>query len=249
MINLFSNGGTHGAVLSQRKEFGIEGRPYITVTLNLHAGDIRKPFSVKARGDVYAAAYEGLRYSLLSDLASLGRALKKDREVCIWYSANDTDEYLGMLAFVEYLKSKDACIYLCDYSPVCKEGDGPVISRFELIGKPEIHLMSEDECNSILAELDRLKKENTGLRMLRNGKIESLPDDYFDEKILAAVKGETMVSDIYSRLFDDMPYMLDFCLLRLRRLIEMNKLITVEDWDDDNDEHKAFWQTVVRKMP
>ena len=236
-------------MLSQRKEFGIEGRPYITVTLNLHAGDIRKPFSVKARGDVYAAAYEGLRYSLLSSLASLGMALKKDREVCIWYSANDTDEYLGMLAFVEYLKNKDACIYLCDYSLVCKASEDPAISRFELIGKPEIHLMSEDECSAILAELDRLKKENTSLRMLRNGRIESLPDDHFDKKILVAVKGETMVSDIYSRLFDEMPRMLTFCLLRIRRLIEMNKLIIVEDRDDKNDEHKAFWQTVVRKMP
>ena len=116
MLNVFFRDSGAGAAKFMRKPLGIEdGSSYTSVGLFLHAGNLENPFVFKTRKYLY---YENCGW--ISDgLKRFKKALSSDNNICIWYSSKDTDEYLGMLATVDYLSDKGKKIWLCDYSGIC----------------------------------------------------------------------------------------------------------------------------------
>ena len=227
MINLFSDGHVHAIARLNSKLFSSDDEKFITVDLKLHGGDIRKPFSVAARKDINVSISPSLANSVTYDMRKLRTALKTDKNVCIWYSSKDTDEYLAMLAFVEWFSDKEVSISLCDHSVLCEDIRK---SEAEFTSKPERRIMTEDERSEYLAELRRLKEENTYLRMKINGRICSLPEDHFDSRIFEVIGNRTITAgEVYQKLFDEMPRMLAFLFYRLRKLICMGKLEVVDD--------------------
>ncbi|SFD04674.1 DUF3658 domain-containing protein [Ruminococcus albus] len=227
MINLFSDGHVHGIAILNSDLFASEDEKYITVDLKLHGGDIRKPFSATARKDINGSIFSSLANSVTYDMRKLKTALKIDKDVCIWYSSKDTDEYLAMLAFVEWFADKEVIVSLCDHSVCCEDIRK---STDEFSTKPERRKMTADEHSAYLAEFTRLKEENTYLRMMINGRICSLPEDHFDNRIFEVIGDRTITAEeIYQELFDEMSRMLAFLFYRLRKLISLGKLEVVDD--------------------
>ncbi len=249
MINLFPDDHVSGVVRSEQRRVGIEGYPYVGVDLKLYAGDISEPFCVSSRRNIYNAYYEGLDAAVSNGIRRLKKALKKDSQVCIWFTPYDACEYLAMLAFIEWLTEKGSVIYLCDYSEACPDLHTNMYCKFK--AKPEKHLLSNEERRTYLTELAKLKAEDTGLRLMIDGKIVSLPDNHFDARILEVIGDKTVRTiEPYSELFNEMPRMLNFMLYRIRVLIKVGKLEIVKNGKIESGIYGTgddFGQTLIRR--
>jgi hypothetical protein len=185
-----------------------------------------------------------------SSIIRLKKALKRDNHVCIWYSKDSLEEYLAMLAFIEWLTENGAVIYLSDYTEVCPEMQ--TNTECEFIKKPDIHLLTNEEKTIYLAELARLKEENTKLRMFKGGKIVSLPEESFDERILEIIGDREMKTImVYPEINDELPLMLTFVLYRIRKLIAKGELEIVKHGKIDSGAIYGtvddFGKTIVRR--
>ena len=249
MIDLFSVDMVSGEVFSKKSELALDGHTFISVELKLYAGDIRTPFSVNSRREIYGAYFEELVDSVAESIRRLKKALKEDNSVCIWYSEKEAEEYLAMLAFVEWLTDKGAVIYLCDYTEACP--DMYTNCDCEFLFRPEMNLLTNEERSKYLAELECLKKENTKLRMYSNGRIVSLPEDSYDERILEVIGDKEMQTImVYPELCDEMPHMLTFILYRIRCMIASGVLEVVKDGKIESGMYGTgddFGKTIVRK--
>ena len=154
-----------------------------------------------------------------------------------------------MLAFVEWLTEKGAVIYLCDYTEACP--DLNTNRDCEFLFRPEMHLLTNEERTRYLTELKRLKNENTKLRVFSNGRIVSLPEDRYDERILEVIgEREMKTIMVYPELWDEMPLMLTFILYRIRCLIASEVLEVVREGKIESGMYGAgddFGKTIVRK--
>lgn len=110
MVNLFFSGSSEGTARFHNMELGIEGETLVSLTLELNTGDISNPFNVSSRRDVYNSHYE-LDWAVSGEMRRLKKALKTDKQLCLWYSSKSIDEYLGMLASVAQFDGKGVNIY------------------------------------------------------------------------------------------------------------------------------------------
>lgn len=239
MINLFFSGSAAGNIFNNHKEFGLSDENVIFIALHLYAGDISEPFNVSSRKEVYNAYFK-LASAVSSDIRRFKQLLKKDNDLCIWYSSREVDEYLGMLATVFDPHINGHTIYLCDCEQVSES-----IAIFDEnadLSKIERHLITADESSSFRTQWSILQAENAPLRVLNNGKIVSKPIDYADELIYNEIgDNETVIADICSELMKgDLARKLDFILMRIRQLIKEGKLEIVKRVKCDECYGKPF---------
>ena len=97
--------------------------------------------------------------------------MKKGNSVCIWFSKKDADEYLGMLAVIEYLSGKGKTIYLCDYTDIFDlmlyhehytlTDDDEIIKNELVFDKlPKKNILSMAEYQQFMQELNEIKAVN-----------------------------------------------------------------------------------------
>lgn len=239
MINLFFSGSAAGNVYNQPIEFGLSDKNVVCIVLSLHAGDISEPFNVNSRKEVYNAYFE-FSSGVSSDIRRFKQLLKKDNEICIWYSSRDVDEYLGMLAIVADSYINGHTIYLCDCEQVCESI--AVLDENADLSKIEKHLITAEESSSFLSQWSSLQAENAPLRIMDNGKIISKSINYADDLIYNVIgDSETVIADICSALMKDyLARKLAFILLRIRQLIEAGKLEIVKRVKCDECYGKPF---------
>lgn len=229
MINLFFSDSAGGSGVRHRTKLGIELDSIYPLGLWLHAGDISEPFNVSKRRDVYTAYFD-LDSVVSGEIRRLKKALKNDNQLCLWYTKTDVDEYLGMLATIYQFNGKGIVFYECDCSDICECIS--YLQQEEEIGDVQVSLLSGKEITERLTEWKRISSENAVLRMIKDGKVISLPADYIDERIYSIIgEEETKIADICSQLLqqEDMNRKLDFILLRLRQLIESKKIKLVAE--------------------
>lgn len=250
MLNIFFSGSSEGKAHFRRKELGIDGEDCTSLDLFLHAGDISIPMSVSVRSKVYDVVYDGYSSIESDEIRLLKRKLKKENSVCIWYSIKDTDEYLGMLAVLEYLNGKGKTIYLCEYSDMVDVLY--YLDDKEITAPPERKILAMNKYQRFMNEWAEIKKVNAELRIIRNGKIENMPADYIDQRIFEIVgDGEvTVYSIIQPILCDDLPRMLAFIKYRIQTLIDCGQLEVVKQGMVQQCVYgrmKEFMKTIVRR--
>lgn len=228
LLNIFFGGSSEGEAYAHRKELGIDGDNMVSVTLALHAGDISKPLSVNARRKVYNAWFDCMSDNVSAEIRRLKKRLKPENHVCIWYSVEDTDEYLGMLVMLEYLNGKGKNIFLCEYSDlinVLAYLEGMTIQK-----PPEEKHLDHLHYQQLLDEWYRIKDINAELRIIRNGRIENLPADYMDKRIFEIMGDhEIKVAKITQELLSsDFPRLLYFINYRIRQLIDLGEINLVK---------------------
>lgn len=223
MINLFFSGSDAGTSKLYSKELGIDNEQFASLSFGLHTGNIKQPFSVSSRRDTYNL-YSDVWSSIVSaDIRELKKFIKKDNEVCIWFSVDDTDRYLGMLASVEWLSQRGVTIYLCDHGDFFEkyhsDEESVDIKPFER------HMITDEEKIRYTDEYKSLKEENAVLRSVINGKIVSLPADYIDDKIFEiAGKEEIRAAEICGKILCNvLPRHLMFVTCRIRQLVDMGE--------------------------
>ena len=228
MINLFFSSSDAGTAKLYRKELEIENEKFAIMSFGLHTGNIKEPFSISSRRKTYDMYYDEWSSIVSDDIRELKQYIKKDHEVCIWFSASDTDRYLGMLASVEWLSQKGIVIYLCDHGDFFDEYHSDEDS---VDFKPfERHMITSEEKTKYLAELQRLKEENSELRTIIDGKVVSLPADYVDDKIFEAAGTEEIrvANIVYEILSKVLPRHLMFITCRIRQLVDMGEFEVIK---------------------
>lgn len=250
MINLFFSSSDAGTSKLYAKEFGIDNEQFISLSFGLHTGNIKEPFSVSSRRVTYDLYYDEWNSIVSDDIRELKKLIKKDNEVCIWFSTSDTDRYLGMLASVEWLSQKGVSIYLCDHGAFFDEyhSDEEAVD-FQPF---ERHMITGEEKTKYMSELQHLKEENAALRSIIDGKVVSLPADYIDDKIFKAAGTEDIrVSQIvYEIISKILPRHLMFITCRIRQLVDMGEFeiikygkLTTEVYGGGDD----FMKSVIRR--
>ena len=133
MLNVCFSGTAAGSMNLFREEFGVAKSSIIDLDLYLHCGDISDPFQYETRREVFEALFISEDVSKAIYDNSVNRFRKRVsgvKNVCIWYSRNLPDEYLGFLFLVDHLK--EMCnIYYCD----CSEMQGG-LSEVQFENKP-----------------------------------------------------------------------------------------------------------------
>lgn len=250
MVNLFFSDSAGGSGALHKKAFGFEGEKLTSLDLLLYVGDISSPYNVSLRRDVYNAYFE-LDSEVSIDIRQLKKHLKKDKQLCLWYSAQDIDEYLGVLATIAQFEGKGISFFIGDCTEICEsvaylqfEENIPCVER-----RPLFH----EEKESLLKEWQTIQAENAPLRLLRNGKVTGLPADYIDNELFGFIgEREVKIADLCQEfLQDELSRKLTFLLWRLRQLIKEGKIDVVkEDWDTDGfygAPMKNFVRYVIKK--
>ena len=262
MLNIFFGGHIEGTAHAFRKELGLEGEIMTSLELFLHAGDISVPMSVRSRIKVYDAYFDGYFGCVSEEIRRFKKYLKKENSVCIWFSKKDADEYLGMLAVLEYLSGKGKTIYLCDYTDIFEllqfrehyaiTDDDEIIQNELVIDKlPKKTMPSMAEYQQYMQELKELKAVNAELRIIKDGRIINLPEDYIDDKIFRLIGDkEVPVHKIVGTILsEDLPRMLAFTCYRLHQLLDSGKLILVKQGVVQQGIYgwaKEFFKSVVK---
>ena len=197
MINIFFCNSAAGIAHVRRKEFGIPDEEYAILALRLHAGDITEPFNVSSRREVYNAYFD-LDAVVSSGIRHLKQLLKNDKNLCIWYSSKDVDEYLGMLATVSYFDNSGLTIYICDCADVCERV--AVLDENTDVSGVSRHLITPDERKRFLSQWAKLQAENAPLRVMENGEIVGKPMDFADELIFNTI-GDKEVTVVQIRFY------------------------------------------------
>ena len=139
---------------------------------------------------------------------------------------------------IEYLSGKGKTIYLCDYTDIfdlmlyhdhytLTDGDEIIENELVFDKLPEKNILSMAEYQQFMQELNEIKAVNAELRIMKDGKIQNMPADYIDNKIIG--DEEVPVSKIVGTILsEDLPRMLAFTNYRLNQLLEGGKLILVK---------------------
>ena len=222
------------------------------VELALNIGNIDKPFSLTSRRELYESFFEGFSKEPIRQIRKLNRMMKGEKEICIWYSKQDIDEYLGMLATVDRYKDKGIDIYLCDFTNICSS-----LRYVSNIGKfeppPKKHL-TKDECKAFVREWETIRDNSSHLRMMIDGEVKCFPEDHLDSDILEVMGDEEITPPVvYQRLFDKYPLFYNIILYRLRHLIEEGAITVIEEgFAEYRDEYEEgiepyFPKTVLKR--
>lgn len=255
MINLFFSAPDAGYLrhLSRKKVMNTYIDNIVVLDLDLMVGNIRTPFSVKSRNYEYESLYEERNKHVSKQIMNFEKLLKDETEICVWYSSEDTNGYLGMLAVIEWFSGKNVTIQLCDYGEICDSyiEDDEIFKT--IIESPAQKILSENERSSLLEEWSKLKEENAPLRMIENGKVVSYPEDHFDRYIFEAIGTDAVRATTvftYEPLFKKYPRVYCFLMYRLHRLIDSGEIIVVEEGMMEYGSYgmiKDFLRSIIKK--
>ncbi|MDP3443766.1 MAG: DUF3658 domain-containing protein [Ignavibacteria bacterium] len=175
------------------QEFGLfPDSEFICMNLFLAFGDISGIKSVKTR-DVFGEIIE-----VEKQITSLQDAVKRHKKIRIWTSTATTEDYLNMLFILDLLwpKNKDLDISVIDSAKVPVREKYPDTPAWELAcletdSIEKLLLFEEKMTNKKAVELmqdwNDIVSKNSSLRICKNGVVESVDDDYFDQIMLDAM--------------------------------------------------------------
>lgn len=239
MIHLTFSGTGCGTLKYFSKQLSITQHDTILYPdLALQAGKIYDPFNMKLRKDVYDARYSSCAEFVSENLLKAQNALCECDEFTIWYSSQWPDDVLSMLFFVHSYKDKR--IYLQDLS----------YAGYNLCALQELRniehrrpvVLSDLEKETISQEWKRLVNENANFRILSDGRICSVADDYYDNDILSEIGHENIkISQVGGKMIQKHPDHHVSFMYRIMMLSENGTLILT----DTNS--NAYMGYLVRK--
>lgn len=228
MLNMtFSSAGA-GSLRMQREKLGIDGEKIAFAELSLSIGDLSEPFEIKSRKEVYNAYFK-LASMVKREIRRMERTAKHERDICMWYSKSDIDEYIGMLAAVDRFYHKGKNVYVCDCTAICRSlFELQYADSFEI---PERRQLSDKELQGLICEWREIQAENAPYRIMKNGNVTGVPMNFADDDIFSIIGDkEVKVNSICGKLLSGgKQYKLLFIMLRIRQLIAEGKITVVSE--------------------
>lgn len=199
IIHICCSDSAMGSMNHAIKKGLLEGKKVIALTDDLSNGPIDDIVNMNRRTDWYKKIYieEGNETSeeikdyykkFNDDIMNLG-----DEDIYLWYS-NSAKEICGMLHVLSMLEEKIQNVYTINVSDITyntgKRNEytirivGEVMAKElgEFIGKRQS--MDFSRYSSLMSLWEKLKRENSNLRVYEDKQVKSVQVDYFDDMIL-----------------------------------------------------------------
>lgn len=177
--------------------------------------------------------YNEIECSYKNEIEELNKAIEQEKIIRIWTSNLDIYSYLLFIYLCNYLKGKKCkiCVVFSDeykdecYSPSCMTG--PELEKLANL----IHELSKNDIVNYSKEWERVKKENSELRIINNKKVKSISFVYFDEIILNNLKkyDEAKKYELVLKLMIEYKLSEIEPLFLIERLINKNKILLVKE--------------------
>ena len=180
-------------------------------------------------------------YQQAINLNYVVRKAQEGKNLRIWYS-DEAYSLCGLYFLFSKLKGIKTEIILVPLP------DGENFGEFGdeyLHQLHKTHLITNEERMFFEQEWDRLKSENTLLRIVENGKVKSVSETYFDDIILSCVSdGEfdfvELVFEALSRIQEHHFVCDTFVTMRILKLIENGNLTIVKEYKKENAVYPCY---------
>lgn len=213
------------------KNSSFKDNKIIDFPISFLTGDFKdvNNYTIKLPKEIYG---EDIIINYKDKISKLINLIDNNYIVRVWTSHYDTDDYLLLLFISSYLKDRVdniIVLYSDDYKKECYSPCTMTSKELDKLSTYE-HILSKEEINKLSEEWDRIKKENSDLRIIQDGKVVSINYDYFNDEIITILnkKGSTSVMDIiYELMVKYHLYDRVFKFL-INKLIESGKIKIIE---------------------
>ena len=221
-----------GAAFLSLKDSSFKDNNIIDFPISFSTGDLSDldNYTIKLPKEIYE---EDIIINYKDKITELMNLIDNNYMVRVWTSHCDTDDYLLLLFISSYLKDRIdnmIVLYADDYKRECYSPSTMTSKELDELSTYE-HILSKEEINILSEEWNRVKNENSDLRIIEKGKAVSINYDYFDDDIISIVdkKESTSVMDIIYELI--VKYHLSDSLFKflIKRLIETGKIKIIEN--------------------
>ncbi len=172
------------------------------------------------------------------EIEELRKYVSKAKKIRVWSSQIAADEFLLLLYICYLFPNKNiSAVFADEYNPYCWSIGCMTFNEVNELSKKE-HLLTMEEKELYINEWNRMVKENSTLRYIKNKEIKSVPINYFDKDILSylgkqKMKFITLVGKLMGNAVIDNDSDSIYSYL-INRLIEQGKIEVVRI--DKNDQ-------------
>ena len=175
--------------------------------------------------------------------------LDEGKHLRIWYS-NHPEELCGFYWLCSHLKKYDQEFYAVELPDVAKhEGKTEKVYSWSQMSVENImkavenaRLLSKEEIIANAEVWGRLKKENAPLRVVVNGQLISVPEEFYDPWILSCIPADEpiKIQDVHRRFCDcQKTAEAGWLIHRIDKLIGEGKIELVK-------QHEYVWEELIR---
>lgn len=178
---------------------------------------------------------------IMQRLDEMRQRAEEGEPVRIWYSDSPNDR-CGICWFCKEMQSWKMCpqIFTIKLPELCEEGTTKVHYRgWGEVGAERVHRfvtlqnpLTEDEMMELAAEWECIQSENTPLRIVQNGKLQSAPIDYYDSVLreeLAKQPQEFAEACLIGTAVEKIAVSDSFMALRIEEWIQAGKLKIIKE--------------------
>lgn len=172
------------------------------------------------------------------EIEELRKYVSKAKKIRVWSSQIAANEFLLLLYICYLFPNKNiSAVFADEYNPYCWSIGCMTFNEVNELSKKE-HLLTMEEKELYINEWNRMVKENSTLRYIKNKEIKSVPINYFDKDILSylgkqEMKFITLVGKLMGNAVIDNDSDSIYAYL-INRLIEQGKIEVVRI--DENDQ-------------
>lgn len=220
-----------GAAFLSLKDSSFKDNNIIDFPISFSTGDLSDldNYTIKLPKEIYE---EDVIINYKDKITELMNLIDNNYKVRVWTSHCDADDYLLLLFISNYLKDKIdniIVLYSDEYKRECYSPSTMASKELDELSTYE-HILSKEEINILSEEWNRVKNENSDLRILQKGEVISINYDYFNYEIISIVdkKESISVMDIIYELI--VKYHLCDSLFKflIKRLIDAGKMKIIE---------------------
>lgn len=251
----------------QKKAVSLGGRKedVVGISFGLSEGDIKAPITFECcpRKEYIYSTFSFDRYDELEDIEqSINdfwsiciedfRKLKSNPEkIRIWLDITP-DAQCGLLFVADLLKNSETEIHIVELPEKIQRDDNCIVEyrgwgdvEPELFGTflDRERILTKAEINKLSQQWEKLKEENSPLRVLENGVIISTDESYYDSLIRREFPKDTCkVANIIGNALAKQKILTGdvFIAKRIQHFINTGELVVIDSTND------GFYRTVVR---
>ena len=173
----------------------IKDNKIIDLRVDFTVGDLSKvdDYIVSLPKSIYE---ETITCDFKEKMLELNNCIDNDYYVRIWSSHYDVNSYLLLLYICNYLNEKAnniIVLYSNEYKKECYSPGTMTSQELEKLVEYE-HSLSKSDIDLLSKEWNKIKSENSDLRIIENGKIKSVDFNYFDNEMLTILNSKENIS-------------------------------------------------------
>lgn len=209
------------------KKSKLSNNNILMINTLLNVGDLSniKHFTIRVPDEL---CFDKKNNCIKEETNTIIENISKNNKIRLWTGHNDIYSYLIMLYVSSVIKMYNYELYVLysdEYNQDCISPSMMNEQELEKLSKLE-HKLSKEEIINNAYIWEKLVKDNSELRVITNGKIESVSLDYYNNYILDNLEkmGKVKISQLVGKLMQDIYLQDTLYVYLINRLIKVNKI-------------------------